>query len=239
MCGIAGYYSFNNAFSEDELKNMTDAIASRGPDAFGYFSDDVVGFGHRRLSVIDLSENANQPMFSNNKRYVMVYNGEVYNYREIAAELRQKHQSEFKTSSDSEVILEAFVQYGHDFVNKLNGMFAIAIYDRDKRELFLFRDRIGIKPLHYFWDGQNFAFASEIKALTKASFIPLKVDQNAVYQFLHTGFVPAPLSIYQSIKKLTSGTWIKVTQNKLESQVYWDLNKQVSKLKVMFHSGCF
>ena len=173
MCGIAGYYSYKKVFSEVELNAMTMSIAHRGPDAAGFYSDEVVGLGHRRLSIIDLSENANQPMHSANDRYVIIYNGEVYNFREIAAELRKNYKISFKTSSDTEVILEAFVNYGSDFVKKLNGMFAIAIYDKQKQELFLYRDRIGIKPLYYFWDGENFAFASELKALKQASFIPL------------------------------------------------------------------
>ncbi|MBL0329721.1 MAG: asparagine synthase (glutamine-hydrolyzing) [Bacteroidetes bacterium] len=229
MCGIAGYYSFTNKFSQKDLEEMTAAIAHRGPDAEGFYKDTVCGLGHRRLSIIDLSSNANQPMHSADNRYVMVYNGEVYNYREIAAELRQKFKSEFITSSDSEVILEAYVQYGPEFVQKLNGMFAFAIYDKHKNELFVCRDRIGIKPLYYFWDGENFAFASELKALTKVSVIPLELNRNAIYKFLHLGFIPAPQSIYQSIKKLDSGTWIKISKNNFESDKYWSINKQVTE----------
>lgn len=229
MCGIAGYFSFNNIFTEDELHNMTNSIAHRGPDAFGYFKDETIGLGHRRLSIIDLSEIANQPMHSSDGRYVMVYNGEIYNYREIAAELRQKNKIDFRTSSDSEVILEAYVLYGADFIQKLNGMFAIAIYDKVKKELFVCRDRIGIKPFYYFWDGENFAFASELKALTKLTAIPLEINKNAIYHFLHLGFVPAPQSIYRSIKKLESGTWMKITKNNCEAHKYWSVNKQVSE----------
>jgi asparagine synthase (glutamine-hydrolysing) len=229
MCGITGYYSFSKKFSEQELHEMTDSIAHRGPDASGYFTDEVIGFGHRRLSIIDLSDNANQPMHSSDNRYVMVYNGEVYNYREIAVELKQKFKTNFRTSSDSEVILEAFVQYGADFVKKLNGMFALAIYDKLKKELFVCRDRIGIKPLYYFWDGENFAFASELKPLTKLSSIPLEVSKNSVYYFLHMGFVPAPQSIYTAIKKLDSGTWMKISKNNLESYTYWSPNQAVTQ----------
>ena len=229
MCGIAGYYSTKNVFSESELRAMTDFLAHRGPDAFGYYSDDTVGLGHRRLSIIDLSDNANQPMHSNDNNYVIVYNGEVYNFREIAAELRQKFKTNFRTASDTEVILEAFAQYGCDFVTKLNGMFAIAIYDKLKKELYVFRDRIGIKPLYYFWDGNNFAFASELKALTKCSVIPIELNRNGIYHFLHLGFIPAPQSIYQSIKKLDSGTWIKISKNNLESYRYWSINQQITK----------
>lgn len=221
MCGIAGFYSFNNVFKKEELNAMTDTLVHRGPDASGYYSDDVVGLGHRRLSIIDLSTSANQPMFDSNERYVIVYNGEVYNYREIASELKLNYKTIFKTSSDTEVILEAYARYGPDFIQKLNGMFAIAIYDKEKRELFVCRDRIGIKPFYYFWDGQNFAFASELKALTKLSFIPLKLDLNSVYHFLHVGFVPSPLSIYKSIRKLKAATWMKISKDNLKSQQYW------------------
>ncbi len=229
MCGIAGYYSPNNAFSEAELHAMTNALAHRGPDAFGFYSDNFIGLGHRRLSILDLSDSANQPMHSADNRYVMVYNGEVYNYREIAAELKQQHKIDFRTSSDSEVILEAYVYYGSEFVQKLNGMFAIAIYDKQQHELLIFRDRIGIKPLYYFWDGQNFAFASELNALTQISSVPQEIDRNAIYHFLHLGFIPAPHSIYQSIKKLESGKWLKISENKIESHKYWSVNKHISE----------
>jgi asparagine synthase (glutamine-hydrolysing) len=229
MCGISGFYSFDEVFSESELHAMTEALAHRGPDASGYFVDDTVGLGHRRLSIIDLSENANQPMHSADGRYVMVYNGEVYNYREIASELKQNFKTVFKTASDSESILEAYVKYGPGFLEKLNGMFALAIYDKEKKELFVCRDRVGIKPLYYFWDGHNFAFASELKALTKLAFIPLQINRNAVYHFLHMGFVPAPYSIYKSIKKMESAAWMKISKDNLESSIYWSPQQQVNE----------
>ncbi len=229
MCGITGFYSKRKKFSEQELHSMTDMLAHRGPDAFGYFQDDTVGLGHRRLSIIDLSNNANQPMYSGDERYVMVYNGEVYNYGEIAGELKSIYKTQFKTSSDSEVILEAYAKYGPAFVKKLNGMFAIAIYDTQKKELFVCRDRVGIKPLYYFWDGENFAFSSELHSLTKASFIPLEINRNAIYQYLHMGFIPSPLSIYQSIKKMKAGSWIKISPTSFESNTYWSANQQFSE----------
>lgn len=229
MCGIAGYYSPQHLFPGSELQGMTDALAHRGPDAAGYFNDDIAGLGHRRLSILDLSAGANQPMYSRNGRYVMVYNGEVYNYEEIAARLQKHTKVEFQTTSDSEVILEAYIRYGAAFVNELNGMFALAIYDTNKRELFVCRDRIGIKPLYYYWDGINFAFASELAALIKAKAIPLDIDPNAVYQFLHTGSIPAPHSIFASISKLRSGHWLKITQSGMEEQCYWSVQQHISK----------
>jgi asparagine synthase (glutamine-hydrolysing) len=229
MCGIAGFFSAEKKISKDELHQMTNAIAHRGPDADGYFFDGKVGLGHRRLSVIDLSENANQPMYSANNRYIIAYNGEVYNFREIAAELRQNFKTEFKTSSDTEVILEGFALYGTEVVNKLNGMFAFAIYDKEKEELFVCRDRIGIKPLYYYYDGNNFAFASELKSIMKLSIVPKDIDENAVYKFLHLGFIPAPYSIYKSAKKLKAGHWLKISKNNFELKQFWDINQQISK----------
>lgn len=228
MCGISGFYSIKNKFDKQDLIKMTDALAHRGPDAHGYFTDECVGLGHRRLSIIDLSDGANQPMHSSDDRYVMVYNGEVYNYQEIASELKNTFNINLKTSSDSEVVLEAYVRYGVSCLEKLNGMFAFVIYDKHKKELFVCRDRIGIKPLYYFWDGENFAFASELKSLKKISSISFEINKNAIYQFMHLGFIPAPLSIYSSINKMESGTWMKVSKNALEINRYWSINQQIT-----------
>jgi len=229
MCGIAGYFSLNKRFSESELADMTNSLAHRGPDAAGFFTDDVVGLGHRRLSVIDLSDNANQPMHSADNRYVMVYNGEVYNYREIGTELKLKYKSNFRTASDTEAILEAYAQYGPEFVHKLNGMFALAIYDKHKNELFVCRDRLGIKPLYYYWDGSNFAFASELKALKKIRSIDFQINENAISQFLHLGFVPAPNSIYKSIYKLEAGSMMQLSKSGLDQQKYWSAKSKITK----------
>jgi asparagine synthase (glutamine-hydrolysing) len=166
MCGIAGYLSFHTAPEENTLRKMAAAIHYRGPDAEGFFTEKICGLAHRRLSIIDLSNAANQPMFSAGQRYVIVYNGEVYNFREIGEQLKQDNKDFIpQTTSDTEIILEAFAHYGKDFVSMLNGMFAIAIYDRQQECLWLFRDRIGVKPLFVFQGAGIFAFASEMKAL--------------------------------------------------------------------------
>jgi asparagine synthase (glutamine-hydrolysing) len=161
MCGICGHFSENHPISIHELNQMTDALKHRGPDATGHFSENAVSLGHTRLSIIDLSANANQPMFSHNQRFAIVFNGEVYNYNEIAKQL----EIEPTTTSDTEVVLEALVKKGTEAIHLFNGMFAIALYDRQEESLMLIRDRVGIKPLFYFWDGSHFAFASELKAL--------------------------------------------------------------------------
>src|SRR5688572_12015199 len=132
MCGITGYFSTEGVFSHEDLIRMTECLSHRGPDAGGYYEDGPCGLGHRRLSIMDLSSRANQPMISANERYVIIYNGEVYNFQEIGAQLKSKYTDslvQFRTSSDTEVILEAFVRQGADFLHQLNGMFAIAIYD--------------------------------------------------------------------------------------------------------------
>ncbi|MEI6817854.1 MAG: asparagine synthase (glutamine-hydrolyzing) [Bacteroidota bacterium] len=231
MCGIAGFYSKDNVFSKEELINMTEILAHRGPDAEGYFTDDTVSLGHRRLSILDLSERANQPIHSHDGRYVIIYNGEVYNFQEIAANLKSTTPLQptlnFSTSSDTEVILEAFVQQGVDFVQQLNGMFALAIYDKVQKELYLFRDRVGIKPLYYFWDGNNFAFASEMKSLLQLKFIPREINKSAIRDFLHFGYVPTPISIYKHIHKMRAGSWIKISKNKFEEQKYWTINSKL------------
>ena len=235
MCGIAGFLSFQSKFNEEHLHLLTDQIKHRGPNAEGYFYDGYCGLGHRRLSVIDLSENANQPMHSSNERYVIVYNGEVYNFQEIGAQLSQKQDNKdfkFKTASDTEIILEAFIANGIEFVHLLNGMFAIAIYDKEEKELYLFRDRIGIKPLVYYWDGVNIVFASEIKSLAVLDSIPKKINNNSVNDFLHLGFIPAPNTIYNNIYKLVPGCCLKINKDGLVKSTYWKIQEKLSNTVV-------
>lgn len=231
MCGICGYYSISGVFSGEELEKMAHALAHRGPDAEGFFLDGPVGLGHRRLSIIDLSTSANQPMTSHNGRYVMVYNGEVYNYKEIENDIRlASYDLRLTTSSDSEIILEAFTIWGPEFVNKLNGMFSIAIYDKLEKSISLFRDRIGIKPLYYYWDGNNFAFASELKALKQSSFIQNNISINsvAINEYLHLGYIPEPHSIYKNIYKFPAGSWAKLDSKDFEIKKYWNIDDQIS-----------
>ena len=201
MCGITGFISKN--FLKSDLIKMTDVLSHRGPDASGYFfdRDKGVGLGHRRLSIIDLSDAANQPMTSHCGRYIMVFNGEVYNFKEISKKL---NKTSWKTSSDSEVILEAFVAWGIDFVHQLNGMFAIAIFDRNENKLFIFRDRMGIKPLFYYLDKNEFAFASETKSLLKLP-IQKAINKQALVDYFHLEYIPNGQSIFKNINKLKKG----------------------------------
>lgn len=225
MCGIAGFIDTSGQFTEENLLASTNALAHRGPDACGSYFKNGIGLGHRRLSIIDLSQNANQPMFSHDKRYIMVYNGEIYNFRELASKyFKNQH---FDTTSDSEVILELFALKGVDFVNELNGMFAIAIYDTYAKELYIFRDRMGIKPLVYFKNHNQFAFASEIKALLKLE-VSREIDFTSLQDYLFLEYVPSDRSIFKSIKKLSAGHYIKVSENDFQIYCYYNLAEKIN-----------
>ena len=217
MCGITGFIS--NNFKKTDLVKMTDALSHRGPDASGCFFDSHQGvaLGHRRLSILDLSENANQPMYSHCKRYIMVYNGEVYNFDELRKKIININ---WKTKSDTEVILEAFAKWKFDFINKLNGMFAIAIYDKIEGSIHLFRDRMGIKPLYYYHNNDEFIFASEIKAIKKLK-LNLSIDHDSIYSYLHLGYIAGDRSIFNEIKKVETGTLMTFKNNKLKCKRYW------------------
>lgn len=223
MCGIAGIYH-PKGVQQEMLKQMSDAISHRGPDAEGFFVDGNFGLAHRRLSIIDLSTAANQPMQSACGRYWMVFNGEVYNYREIAKELDVK----LKTSGDSEVILEAFVKWGPQMVNRLNGMFAIAIFDISEKKLYLFRDRLGIKPIYVYHRNGIIAFASELKAITALKELSLTINRQAIPYFLHLGYIPQPLSIYNEVEKFRTGHWAVTDGESFNIEEYWNPKKKIS-----------
>jgi asparagine synthase (glutamine-hydrolysing) len=230
MCGITGIYSYKDEVEKEDIQRMTNTLQHRGPDAEGIYVSKNIALGHRRLSILDLSSNGNQPMTSHNNRYVMVYNGEVYNYREIAAEIQENSQNgvNFSSSSDSEVILEAFSLWGVSFLEKLNGMFSIAIYDTKDNTLFLFRDRLGIKPLYYSINAKGVCFGSELKSIVSVT-KDLKINLHAIKQYLRLGFIPAPLSIYQDIAKLEPGHYLKIENNAIEKANYWSATNQIKE----------
>lgn len=231
MCGIAGFYSLNNRFSESMLREMTDLLSHRGPDSEGYYLSNGIGMGHKRLSILDLSDKGRQPMISHCGRYVMVYNGEVYNYREVAAELQENNfgSIQFSSSSDSEVLLEAFAKWGKDFVHKLNGMFAISIYDKQLKELWLFRDRIGIKPLFYSHIDGDLLFASELKSIKNVITTKLTIRKQSFSNFLHFGFISAPNTIYNEVKKLEPGYYLRMSEKGgVELKQYWSVYHSIS-----------
>ncbi|MCZ4407262.1 asparagine synthase (glutamine-hydrolyzing) [Cryomorphaceae bacterium 1068] len=214
MCGIIGSVSGRSLLN----KSIVDTLFHRGPDSGNLWQDSKgkTVFGHRRLSIIDLAEAANQPFFSISGRYVMVYNGEVYNYRDLVS----KNSLRLKTQSDTEALLEFLVQEGFDQITQLNGMFALAIYDKETDEIHLFRDRLGIKPLYYYHDGNRFAFASELPAL-KELIGDVEINQDVIPLFLHRGYIPEPYTFYKNIYKFPAGAYGLYKNGKLTIKKYW------------------
>jgi asparagine synthase (glutamine-hydrolysing) len=230
MCGIAGAFSFaNSAFrvSEPYLIRMRDAMAHRGPDGAGLFisSDRRLGLGHRRLAIIDLSECANQPMTNEDGTLWVVFNGEIYNHAEIRAELERLGGHRWKTDhSDTEVILHAFEQWGIDCVQKFRGMFAIGLWDSKQRQLWLIRDRIGVKPLYYSIHHGRITFASEIKALLADEDQQRSLNEDALYYYLSFNATPAPETLFSGIRKLPPGTWLRINEDgSVREFRYWDV----------------
>lgn len=217
MCGIAGFYSNDSRWGRADLKRMTDSIKHRGPDAEGHFLHEGFGLGHRRLSIIDLSEASNQPFTSADGRYVMTYNGEVYNFKEVAAKLK----IQTKTTSDTEVIIEAFAQKGPSFVEMLNGMFVMAILDKAENKLFIFRDRLGIKPLYYSLEKGSLLFGSELKVVTEM-LQKTTINSEAVAKFLHMGYIPEPISIFNEVAKFPAGSYGVLEGGKMNITQYWN-----------------
>ena len=223
MCGITGkmYFAPFRQVDERLLQEMTDTLMHRGPDESGYFADGSLGLGVRRLSIIDL-QTGHQPVFNEDESKVIVFNGEIYNFQAITSDLSARGHR-FRTAGDTEAILHAYEEYGPDCVHHLNGMFAFAIYDRKRRSLFLARDRLGIKPLYYYRAADQFAFASEIKAIIADPDIPRQVDETALDLYLKFLYVPAPWSMFKGIRKLPPGHYAIVSADDFILRQYWDI----------------
>lgn len=223
MCGIAGKIDWNVSPGVRAVAKMCDRMRYRGPDNCGILSLDNITLGHQRLSIIDLSENANQPMASCDKRYYIVYNGEVYNFKELRKELQQLGVV-FKTLSDTEVVLYSYIQWGARCLDRFNGMFALAIWDNNLKELFLARDKFGKKPLYYYKDVSRMAFSSELTALMCDTDIPRQISYEALNSYLALGYILSPMTLYKDIFKLESATFMIVSDlGKTVKKVrYWD-----------------
>ena len=222
MCGICGIIlKDGKKVSLNILKSMADRMVHRGPDDSGYFLQDNMGFGFRRLSIIDL-DNGGQPMINNNNTIAIIFNGEIYNYNSLRENLLKKGYS-FTTKSDTEVILHAYANYGLKMVDKLRGMFSIVIWDKKKKEIILIRDRIGKKPLFYAHYPNGFVFASEMKSLLKYSQINKKISLSSLDQFICWGYVPGENTILKSIKRLLPGHILRysLSKNKYKILKYW------------------
>lgn len=220
MCGICGF----NWLDPQLVSVMADTMRHRGPDQSGQYVDEGVSLGHRRLSVIDLSEKARQPMSNEDGSLWMVFNGEIYNYPELRQWLVGRGHV-FHSKADSEVVLHAYEELGFECLSRLNGMFAFAIWDKGQQTLFLARDRLGEKPLYFSFDGNRFVFASEIKALLKVPAIATEVDELALHYYLGFEFVPAPLTMFKGIEKIPAGHYLVLRKGELRKVRYWDLPK--------------
>lgn len=224
MCGIAGIINFDKSPVElPYLEIMAETLASRGPDDTGVWARDWVGFAHKRLAILDLSYAGHQPMVDVESGSVIVFNGEIYNYRELRKELEGAGYS-FVSNSDTEVLLKAYVCWKHGCLERINGMFAFAIWDGCTKELFAARDRLGVKPFYYLVDDKKFIFASRPKAIMSQPGCNCGIDQDALGLYLDVGFVPAPWSLSKGVKKLEPGCCLTVrSDGKVESRQYWSL----------------
>lgn len=219
MCGIVGYVGDVN---QDKIKNMLQATKHRGPDDSGIFVKGEVGLGNNRLAVIDVSPKGHQPMFDDEKSLCIVYNGEMYNFMEVRRQLEKEYK--FKSNSDTEVIIYAYKKWGVNCLKRLNGMFAFVIYDMKNNLLFGARDRLGEKPLKYFFDGKNFIFASEIKAILSVLKNKPDMDLDAVSDYLTLQYVPAPATGFKNIFKLPPASYFIYKNEKLNIYKYWHLD---------------
>ncbi len=218
MCGINGF----DSNQPDLVEKMNQKIRHRGPDQKGSFCFDNFSLGQTRLSIIDLSDNAKQPMFNEDKSLTLVYNGEIYNFKELRKDLVKKgHQ--FISQSDSEVILHLYEDHGPDCLKLLNGIFAFAILNLKKKEFFLARDRIGVKPLYYYFDNKKFIFSSEIKAILEHD-IKREIDLNAFNHYFRLHYIPHPLTIYKNIYKLPPASYLIFKNNQVDIKEYWQIN---------------
>ncbi|MDA9262611.1 asparagine synthase (glutamine-hydrolyzing) [bacterium] len=227
MCGI---YLTNIPISEKEIKLKLDKIKFRGPDNFGVIQKEEHFLGHLRLSILDLEERSNQPFLFDNLS--LVYNGEIYNFKEVKNSLIQEGYT-FETTSDTEVLLKGYHAWGEQVLDRINGMFAFAIYDENKKNVFIARDRLGVKPLYYSWQNGKLELCSQLTPLNKGN-----LNQEAISIYLQTGYIPSPFSIYEGINKLPPGQYaiFDLDKNQVEIHSYWDL-KEVKENKIPYEEA--
>ncbi len=230
MCGICGYISKKN-ITLDQLKAMNDTMYHRGPDDGGEEIYQMsggyqAGFAQRRLSILDLSALGHQPMHSADKRVSVVYNGEIYNFRELREELSEYP---FRSNCDTEVLIAAYLKWGIECVKRFNGMFAIALFDRETQEVYLVRDRIGKKPLYYWYEEDNLVFASELKPIMKCPGFSAQIDRTVLSRYLFQQYINAPQSIYRNVYKLEPGAVLCFRQGAVKTWKYWDVKREYAK----------
>lgn len=239
MCGIAGIagHGINQQAYRSAIQQMTDALAHRGPDAEGIWNDEHCFLGHRRLSIIDLSAAGNQPFISQDGRYTLVYNGELYNYRELKLELqRSQHGSGqlpyfFKTNTDTEVILASYLRWGVECLQRFNGMFAFAIWDTQEQRLLVVRDRLGVKPLYYHFKNNVLSFASEIRSLMRSGLTQRKASAASLAEYVQYATVHAPNTILEDVFILMPGTILEYKQGVVTMSEYWNINRHTKTIE--------
>ena len=227
MCGIAGIFGLDDKIKTTEvIKLMAKSLAHRGPDAEGFFVDDGIALGHRRLSIIDLSKAADQPQFDSMGRYSIVLNGEIYNYRDVRNKIPDYP---YRTNSDTEAVLAAYAKYGPECLELLNGMFALAIWDGQRKELFVARDRLGVKPLYYAQtSGGVLVFASEIRSILDSGLVARKLSKPALNEYLMYQSVYSPATIIESVSQLPAGEYILASDSTFSKKSYWQIDDKRS-----------
>jgi asparagine synthase (glutamine-hydrolysing) len=224
MCGISGIYHYANQEPVNELtlRRMTEVIIHRGPDDHGYYIDCRAGLGHRRLSIIDVAKGT-QPIFNEDGKVAIVFNGEIYNYPDLARQVEQ-HGHKLVTRSDTETIVHLYEEYGEDCVAMLHGMFAFGIWDSRKNVMLLARDRLGKKPLYYASSDGRLVFGSELKSIIEDPLIPRGIDEESLADYFSFQYIPSPKTIYRSVRKVRAGHYLVVTPHGIREQQYWDLD---------------
>ena len=237
MCGFVGWLDKAPA-DRSILERMTTTLVHRGPDAAGYHLDGPIALGHRRLAVIDLAA-SQQPMHSACGRYSLAYNGELYNFKTLRAELQAKGV-QFRTNGDTEVLLQSLITWGDDALPRLEGMFAFAFWDKQNQSLLLARDPLGIKPLNIYQDGQRILFASELKAILAHPGVSRDIDLDALQLYLECQYIPAPFTIFKQIRKLQPARALRVQNGQTHEWTYWNPNwiclKMVNGAGMYWHS---
>lgn len=237
MCGILGRINFNGEeVSKSDLINAARLINHRGPDKAAQWSEKGCGLAHQRLSVIDLTEHGDQPMESKNGRFVCVFNGEIYNFLDLRKEI-EADPSRWRSTSDTEVLLEGWALWGVDILDKIDGMYAFAIWDKEKRKLFIARDRMGEKPLYYHWKNNTFAFSSRPKPIFKImKNLSLDYDHQGLRFYLEGGYIPAPYTAHKELKKLPAAHYLEVDAKGIEIKRYWDFSQIPTDLSYLSRS---
>ncbi len=246
MCGINGFISdlYSSEQKRDLVKKMNSTLSHRGPDNDGVWNEDLIALGHRRLSIIDLSAEGNQPFFSNDKRYVIIYNGELYNYRELKLGLqRASHGSTdtpyfFNTETDTEVVLAAFIRYGTKCLQLFNGMYAFAIYDTIEKKLTVARDRLGVKPLYYYYGDEGFLFSSEIRPIIHSKIKEFSLNKDVLAEYMMYQTIFAPNTIVKGVKVLMPGHYLEYQNNKANVSEYYSVNKISETNRLSYGETC-